>query len=68
MTPSEQIRAILHHPDWTELKLSIELQVTQPTVNRIKKGSRLPSYPLSQKIDEVYEKLKRTKAVREAVL
>lgn len=66
MTPSEQIQAILRHPDWSELSLAQALNVTQPTVNRIKKGRRLPSYTLSQDISKIYDKLKRTKALREA--
>lgn len=68
MTPSAQILAILCHPDWSEIRLAVELGVTQPTVNRIKKGTRLPSYQLGQKIDGLYARLKRTKAVREAVV
>lgn len=68
MTPAEQIQKILLHPDWNEAKLASAMAVTQPTVNRIKKGRRLPSYTLSQKIAGVYDRVKRTKAVREAVL
>lgn len=68
MTPAEQIQKILAHPDWNESKLAAFLNVTQPTVNRIKNGLRLPSYPLSQRIAQAYDGVKRTKAVREAVL
>ncbi len=68
MTPAEQIQTILRHPDWSELRLANELEVTQPTVNRIKKGRRLPSYTLSLKIEAICDRVKRTKAVREASL
>lgn len=59
MTPAQQIQAILKHEDWTELKLSMRLGVTQSTVNRIKNGERDPSYKLLLKIGKEYAKFQK---------